>query len=387
MFALCQAERSIHAEGMVRRLRPGPADTLEERVRAFFADAGSGAEGGSAPAMLVGAIPFDRAQADSLFQPAAVAWHEGLHLPAPAGNAAAPAWVVRSVTDLPRPESYERMVARALDRLGRGADAPIKVVLARALRVEASAPVDPMAIAALLARDRSAATFMVDLSPASGRAGHMLVGATPELLLSRKGAEIRSNPLAGSARRSADAAEDRAAGEALLRSDKDRREHALVVTSIMDLLAPLCAELSAPGGIALQSTAAMWHLGTRIEGRLKSPDGPSAAGLAALLHPTPAVGGYPRAAALGAIEALEERSRGFYAGAVGWTDALGDGEWHVTLRCAEIEGARLTLHAGAGIVAGSDPAAELAETSAKFQTMLRALGLGDEGAARQDCAA
>ncbi len=122
----------------------------------------------------------------------------------------------------------------------------------------------------------------------------------------------------------------------------------------------------------------MWHLGTRIEGELKDPEAlawTSSAALAALLHPTPAVCGTPRAPAADAIAALEPMPRGFYAGAVGWCDAAGDGDWHVALRCARVQGREARLFAGAGIVADSVPALEGAETRAKFNAMLNALGV------------
>lgn len=204
-----------------------------------------------------------------------------------------------------------------------------------------------------------------------------LVGASPELLISRRGAAILSHPLAGSARRSPDLTEDEAAAQALLTSDKDRREHGLVVEAIMDLLAPWCSDLRAPPGPALVSTRTMWHLGTRIEGRLRRPDEGSAAELAALLHPTPAVCGSPRDRAAELIRELEAYDRSFYAGAVGWTNAVGDGAWYVALRCAEVCGREARLYAGAGIVEGSDPAAEADETSGKFQAVLRALGVDE----------
>ncbi|MNQ93520.1 Isochorismate synthase DhbC [compost metagenome] len=121
----------------------------------------------------------------------------------------------------------------------------------------------------------------------------------------------------------------------------------------------------------------MWHLGTRIEGRLRRPDEVSAAELAALLHPTPAVCGSPRDRAAELIRELEAYDRGFYAGAVGWTNAVGDGAWYVALRCAEVCGREARLYAGAGIVEGSDPAAEADETSGKFQAVLRALGVDE----------
>ena len=189
---------------------------------------------------------------------------------------------------------------------------------------------------------------------------------------------MRSHPLAGSARRSNDTAADQAAADSLDHSDKDHREHALVVEAILDILAPHCRQLTAPSQPELMGTQTMWHLGTHIEGKLKRPDEVSAAELAAALHPTPAVAGSPRKAATDLIHRLEGYERGFYAGAVGWTDMAGDGVWYVSLRCAEVAGAEARLYAGAGVVEGSTPEGEAAETSAKFQAMLRAFGI-DEG--------
>lgn len=373
MFALYQGDRQMHANGVGARLAPGPADTLEARVQAHFARA----DGPQAlPKLLVGALPFDRAGPDHLYQPLEVS-----HGPSPVQRPKAQAWVPVRISAEPAPAAYAGMVRRALELIE--ADKVRKLVLARSLRITASQPVDAAAVVARLARDPEVVAYLLHLPTMNGE--RTLVGATPELLVSRTGPIVVSHPLAGSAARSQDGAEDRRAAEALLASDKDRREHGLVVDAIMDLLAPFCTQLEKPDGPALRRTATMWHLGTRIEGRLKA-NAPSAAGLAAVLHPTPAVGGTPRAAALDAIRTLEPQGRGFYAGAIGWTDAAGDGEWHVTLRCAEISGSALVLHAGAGIVAGSVPESEVAETGAKFRAMLRALDMDGDHIALDDAA-
>lgn len=366
MFALSGAQGALIAEGVVDSITDASTSRLDEQVRAWFGGADR------ADALLVGAIAFDRTVSPILYRPARVVRGDAAMLDryfAPTRRA--PAARAEVFAD-PSPGDYAKMVGEALGRIDRGLFA--KVVLARGLHVDA-ASIDLPAVAARLAADPTVTAFLLDLPPETPEQRHALVGATPEQLVSRRGERIFSNPLAGSARRSEDAALDRAAGEKLLASDKDRREHGFVVDYIMDMLAPYCSELRAGPGPALQSTATMWHLGTRIEGRLRGGDGPGAAGLAALLHPTPAVGGVPLDAALSAISDIETHDRGFYAGAIGWTDAKGDGDWYVTLRCAEIRGNRLTLHAGAGIVAGSDPADEVAETDAKFRAMLRALDL------------
>ncbi|WP_414902392.1 isochorismate synthase [Sphingomonas flavalba] len=360
-------------------LRCQGIDRLGERLATYFS--GSDVPAGQ---ILVGAIPFDRSEETVLVAPqrvCRVGRSEGAAILGQMRRAGAPAQPVH-VTETPPAPVYADMVNAALARIdGAGAAGLSKVVLSRALRIEMDGPADPVAIAQRLLNDTSVTVFLATLQDDKA-----IVGATPELLLSRRGLDIVSHPLAGSMPRSPDPVADRAAADALLRSDKDRREHELVVEAVFDTLAPYCAELSARQGTGLRSTATVWHLGTRIEGRLKSEDAPSAAVLAALLHPTPAVGGYPRQDALATIRELETYSRGYYAGAVGWVDEKGDGEWHVSLRCAQIDGRTVTLHAGAGIVAGSDPAAELAETAAKFRAMLGALGLDDGGRLFEDAA-
>jgi menaquinone-specific isochorismate synthase len=140
----------------------------------------------------------------------------------------------------------------------------------------------------------------------------------------------------------------------------------------VEVLEPRCADLHADAVPEVAVFGPVAHLATPIRGRLSTP-APSALELARLLHPTPAVGGTPRRAALDAIRELEGFDRGRYAGPVGWVDARGDGEWAIALRGAELDGARARLVAGAGIVAGSDPDAEWAETQAKLEPMLRAL--------------
>ncbi|MBD3838656.1 isochorismate synthase, partial [Brevundimonas sp.] len=261
------------------------------------------------------------------------------------------------VTAEPPADVFSAAVARGLARLREDGGSLRKIVLSRSLRITAGSDISIPALIARLAVDDAVVTF-----------------ATPELLVERRGSRVFSHPLAGSARRSPDAARDREAAEALLRSEKDRREHALVVEQIMDVLSPFCMELQAPDGVTLKATRSMWHLGTRIKGTLKDI-GTSSVELAALLHPTPAVCGMPRREADAVIRDLEGYDRGFYAGAVGWCDSSGDGRWYVSIRCAEIEGRHARLYAGAGIVPGSTPEGELAETAHKFAAMLEAFGL------------
>lgn len=364
LFLLKTPSGFMEMTGCREKLPGGPADSLGERVCRFFAEQRFGSP------LLVGALPFDPNADDALYQP------ERTGEPI-LGGVEAPHTLLGEVVAEPTPAAYAEMVAGALERLRSNSDALRKLVLARSLSIRTSQAVNPRALAVRLARDPSVATYVVPLPANPDEQPAWLVGASPELLISRRGRTVGSHPLAGSARRSADADEDAYMAEALLASAKDLDEHRYVVDAIVDTLAPLCVELNAPSQPALYATATMWHLGTRIRGVLKD-HAPSAAALAGLLHPTPAVCGTPRAAALNAIQALEPVSRGFYAGAVGWNDANGDGDWYVAIRCARVQGNDLRLFAGAGIVAGSCPEGEVIETSGKFMAFLNALGINDE---------
>lgn len=247
-------------------------------------------------------------------------------------------------------------VAKALDRIATGRLE--KVVLARDHAVWAHAAFDPRALAARLSgRFPGCFVFCCD----------GLVGATPELLVRRTDDDVASLVLAGTAGRRADPAADTRAGEALLASDKDRAEHIPAVRSVVDGLATACRDVRADESPSLLGLDNVWHLATRVTARLARPA--TALDLAAGLHPTAAVGGAPTDEALTTIDELEQMDRGRYAGPVGWVDARGDGEWGIALRCAQVSGGRARLFAGAGIVAGSLPEAELEETRLKLAAM------------------
>ena len=374
-FALVSDRETVVGKGCLGVV-PGGDAPLSDRVGAYFAARPERA------ALLVGALPYAKGAPAHLFQPAEVSRSAGracfaAAYPPPALVRPAPAHPARW-TAVPEPslEAYRAAVAGALELMERGTGDLRKIVLSRSLRLTSSAPVDAGALLRILAQDPHVTGFCVPLPGETGP--RALVGATPELLIAKTGAAILSHPLAGSAPRQREASADRTAAEALRASEKDNREHAEVVEAILDQLAPYCAELGAPDGTQIVATASMWHLGTRIVGRLRAVDTPSIE-LASLLHPTPAVCGTPREAAAAAIAELEGYDRGFYAGAVGWCEASGDGVWHVAIRCAEIAGHDARLYAGAGIVRGSDPALEGEETSAKFAALLRALGIDEEG--------
>ncbi len=201
--------------------------------------------------------------------------------------------------------------------------------------------------------------------------GAMFVGASPELLVRSSGGVVTSNPLAGTAPRGEGEAEDRLLAEALMRSEKDRIEHRYVVDDVVERLAPYADHLTVPAEPSLKRMATVQHLSTRIEGT--SRPRVHVLDLVGALHPTPAVGGTPRDPALAFIENAEPFDRGWYTGGVGWVDGTGDGEFAIGLRCGLLEGANAHVFAGAGIVAESDPDAELLETRLKFRPMLELL--------------
>ena len=262
------------------------------------------------------------------------------------------------------PEHYEDAVARAVERIAAGELE--KVVLAREVQVHASHPHDAAAIFGLL-REAFAGCHVV----AVGRGDKALLAASPELLVRRQGLRASTLALAGSIGRSSDPAIDAHLGEQLMRSGKDREEQAIVVRRIVRTLAPQSVWVTAPDDPVLARVANIQHLATPIRAQLREPV--SAIELAGLLHPTPAVGGEPREEAVRLIPALEGLDRGWYAGPVGWTDVNEDGEFCVALRCALVEGTVARCYAGVGVVRGSDPAAELAETEVKLQAILPAL--------------
>jgi menaquinone-specific isochorismate synthase len=239
-----------------------------------------------------------------------------------------------------------------------------KVVLARDVVVHADAPFDaPDVVARLCATQGGCVVFADD----------GLVGASPELLVRRRGHEVSSRPMAGTIARGATDDRDRVAEDALAASAKDSLEHRLVIDAVVDGLRACGVQVTSVRGPEVARLATVLHLATTIAGTVDARSASSALELALWLHPTPAVAGAPRDTAVAMLQRLETFDRGCYAGPVGWVDAHGDGEWAVALRCAELDGTTARLVAGAGVVAGSDPDAEWAETQAKLEPMLRVL--------------
>ena len=259
------------------------------------------------------------------------------------------------------PEHYEAAVARAVELIGDGRLE--KIVLAREVDVHAGGGHDVAAVYGVL-REAFAGCFVY----AVGRGEATFIGATPELLLRRDGLRLSTVALAGSIGRSADPAVDDHLGERLLRTEKEREEHAIVARRIEAELRPHAVWVTMAEEPVVVRVANIQHLATAIRAQLAAPV--AAVQLAGLLHPTPAVGGEPAAVALPLIRALEGIDRGWYAGPLGWTDANEDGEFCVALRCALIEGSLARCYAGVGVVADSDPAAELTETEVKLAALL-----------------
>jgi menaquinone-specific isochorismate synthase len=335
-FAVTGAQRVLDA---VRHLRPAEAPA-------------------TAGPRVVGALPFEGS--GELLLPARIiargvdgrAWRttiEGAEIPA-ALHVTHDRPAQFSVRRLTEPDAWRAMIERTLAAIDRGEVE--KVVLARDVEVDADAPFDVTDVLDKLRATQPGCTvYSVD----------GFVGASPEVLLQRHGDNVVSRPMAGTG----------VDPSALLASRKDAHEHRVVVDAIAGALQPVCAGVTRDGPAAVRF-ANVTHLATTIRGRLTDAR-VTALDLVDRLHPTPAIGGWPSEPARRMIHELEGRARGRYAGACGWMDSHGDGEFVVALRCAEIDGAHARCFAGAGIVTGSEPGSEWAETQAKLQPMLGAL--------------
>ncbi|GAA1236514.1 isochorismate synthase [Prauserella halophila] len=363
-FLLATARRTLLASGTAHEITGTDEDALAARVSAALAEHDGG--------IAAGVLPYDAATGT----PARLVVPQTVHTTGPAhpdigrlarehiGTPAA----VRAVPD---PHVHADAVSTARTQLA--VRDLRKVVLARALDVDFAHDVPVASIVRNLILDHSHGyVFAADLP-----GGRTLLGASPELLVSRRGGHVVAHPHAGSMPRAAESAADAANAEALLASKKDRLEHAVLADAVAEALRPFCRHLEVPRKPALERTPTMWHLGTRITGELADPE-TTALQLASALHPTPAICGTPVTSARRLIGDLEPFDRGYYAGATGWVDGNGDGEWAVSIRCADAGEASLRMYAGGGIVEDSDPHAELDETSAKFATLARAMGLDSD---------
>lgn len=329
----------------------------------------------------VGAVPFDYSEDSEIIIPEKVDVSEPLDIDEEQQESLFDMYPYE-MQPIPEPEEYMNGVNQGLKKIATGHID--KIVVSRALHFSTVEQVDVNQLLRNLAlHNKQGYTFAVDLTDEKltgkqkeSKGKRTLVGASPELLVSKCGHTVFANPLAGSRPRSDDSVEDQRRAKELLDSEKDLYEHAVVVDMVKEALAPFCETMEVPESPSLVKTEAMWHLSTEIRGTLKQLE-TSSLELAIALHPTPAVCGYPTALAREAIYEIEPFDRGLFTGMVGWCDENGDGEWIVTIRCAEVKERSIRLFAGAGVVAGSKAEEELNETSAKFRTMLQAMGIKD----------
>jgi isochorismate synthase len=278
----------------------------------------------------------------------------------PPAPATAASWSIDPGVDV---DAYLAAVTTARDAVRAGE--LTKAVIARPIIVRSSERIDVHAVLRRLrASFGSSYRYSID----------GLIGASPELLVEIDGPVVRSHPLAGTAPRTGDVDNDARLAADLIASTKNQVEHRVVIDVVHDTLLPWASYLDWEPEPSIVTVANVQHLGTRMEGMLSQP-GPSVIELVRALSPTPALGGHPRDEAIELIRRVERFERGRYGGAVGWVDAAGNGTWAVAIRCAELADDRCSarLVAGGGIVADSDPHAELAETQAKFQAMLSAI--------------
>ena len=356
-FAWIDGDHGFVAAGIAAVVAPADAAAYLATISHDRADAGVSASAGP---RAVGALPFNGN--GELVVPAVIvgrdvdgrAWRtviDDRDTPHPSsGSDRGPVPSDFRVGTTTTHEQWLAMVDHTLDDIARGRLE--KVVLARAVRIVADHPFDIPGVLAHLRRAQPGCIVYADRG---------FVGASPELLVRKVGASVTSRPLAGTGVDTA----------ALVRSAKDAHEHQLVVDAVVQALRMHCSDVRAEGPLPLE-LADVSHLATTVSGRA-THSSTSITDLVAALHPTPAVAGTPRPIALDAIAALEPVDRGRYAGPCGWVDGNGDGEFVVALRGGKIDGAHAVIHAGAGIVAGSVPEAEWAETQQKLTPMLQAL--------------
>lgn len=367
-FSFTSGDRELRATGAMQRIDTPAVDG--DRSESQFGNSIARAlerarQAGQSDPLVVGAIPFDPREASCLYIPEYAQWHRRA-IQSDRTIEALPALLEQQ--DIPGEQAFKRSVEQAIVNF-RHSDVR-KAVLSTQRELIFADSVDADVIERnLRAQNPRGYHFRVPTAE-----GGVLLGVSPELLVHKTGVQFISNPLAGSARRMADAEADERNARWLADSEKDHYEHAFVTQDIAARIGEFCSQLTVPERPSLISTPALWHLSTRIEGTLIDPR-MSALQLACRLHPTPAVCGYPTERARRLIRFVEPAERGLFSGMVGWCDAQGNGEWVVTIRCGTVHGNRVRLFAGAGIVEASQPETEWAEVQTKLGTMLRACGL------------
>ncbi|APC19013.1 isochorismate synthase [Pseudomonas frederiksbergensis] len=367
-FSFTSGDRELTVAGMLQRIETPAiggdnANSLFQKTVMQALDRARKA--GQSNPIIVGAIPFDPAEASCLYIPEHAEWR-ARSTTARTGVATLPELIEQK--NIPDEQGFKRAVEHAIVNF-RHSDVR-KAVLSVQRELVFAQDVDVGAMQNnLRAQNQSGYHFRVPMLD-----GATLIGVSPELLVHKDGLNFVSNPLAGSAKRMTDPQADRRNADWLSASEKDHYEHRLVTEDIATQLGELCTQLNVPQRPTLISTPALWHLSTRIEGTLADPT-VSALQLACRLHPTPAVCGFPTERARRLIRFVEPFERGLFTGMVGWCDAQGNGEWVVTIRCGTVKRNRVRLFAGAGIVEASSPDSEWTEVQTKLGTMLRACGL------------
>ncbi|HKM97854.1 MAG TPA: isochorismate synthase EntC [Buttiauxella sp.] len=372
-FFFMSPYRSFSTSGCFTRLDSpafdgaNPHSHLQTTLREAFENA---KKHGIEKPVVVGAIPFDPRQPSALFIPESWQPFSRAQRQIDARQmAAAKPLNIAARKAIPEQDKFMEMVAQAAAATAQpNLD---KVVLSRLIDIETQTPIDLDGLLnRLISQNPTSYNFHVPLPD-----GSSLVGASPELLLRKSGKNFSSLPLAGSARRDRDNIQrDSDIGAQLLRSTKDRHEHGLVTQAMQTVLQPHCQSLTLSDTPELITTPTLWHLATPIYGQVKDHQD-NALSLACLLHPTPALSGFPHDVAQKLIAELEPFDRELFGGIVGWCDAEGNGEWVVTIRCARVGANLVRLFAGAGIVPASSPESEWRETGVKLSTMLQVFGL------------
>jgi len=364
LFIFTSKGRSLKASGILCTIsneslnQDSFIETIKSRLNEFKAN-------GQKNPIVIGSIPFDSNEETEFFIPKSSEFSSTLTMNAATSNNTAQLTSLAQVTD---ESHFKEAVNKAL--LFSEHTHLDKVVLSRAIDVQTTAVINATDMATTLYQQNpNAFVFSIPQSD-----GTILIGASPELLVKKQNNQVTSNPLAGSRKRTNSLVENKQNSNELWHCEKDRYEHKLVADAVFKHLNPFCQTLNTPVAPSIIETPTMLHLSTEIDGTLAS-NNTSVLDLVYALHPTPAVCGTPPALAKATIQYLEGYDRAKFCGAVGWMDAEGNGEWVVTIRCGVIKQNSIRLYAGAGIVSGSDPLAEFAETEAKLNTMLKALGL------------
>ncbi|BDU39654.1 isochorismate synthase [Vibrio nigripulchritudo] len=314
--------------------------------------------------VLFGVVPFNEENPTKFIVPEKLYISSSTRALRPSSQSSSDARVISS----PSGHHYKQGVSDLLDMFANTELS--KVVLSRAIEVATDTDIQQQALLRnLLSINSKGYTFAANISDEQ-----KLMGASPELLVAKKGSHLISNPLAGSRPRSDSDEQNQNSVNSLLNTNKDLYEHGLVVEEVERVMSQYCYNLYTPMIPSVIETKTMLHLSTVLEGQVNDP-AINVLKVAAELHPTPAVCGYPREKAYDAIRKLEQFDRGYFTGMVGWCDSRGNGEWVVTIRCAEVQKRQMKVFAGAGIVDESQPQSELDETGAKMNTILTAAGI------------